>query len=83
MGYGDGDEITTIDFGGDSQHKYITSYFRKIFTISESDLNADQFMLEFLKDDGAIVYLNGNEIVRSNMADEETTSKTTALSVDK
>ena len=79
LGYGDGDEITRIGYGGDPLNKNMTTYFRKSFSISESDLDADQLIVELLKDDGAIVYLNGTEIVRANMPYGVTTSQTQAL----
>lgn len=67
LGYGDGDESTTVGFGGDSQNKFITTYFRKVFTLTAEDLKAGQFAIGLLKDDGAVVYLNGTEIARANM----------------
>ena len=80
LGYGDGDEVTTIEYGSDAYNKHITTYFRKTFSLSESDLDAEHFMVEMSKDDGAIVYLNGTEIVRANMPYGMTSSQTTALS---
>ncbi len=79
LGYGDDDETTTISYGSNSDQKHITTYFRKSFSLSESDLEADQFILELVKDDGAIIYLNGREIVRSNMSYDAATSQTLAL----
>src|SRR3954466_13602726 len=35
LGFGDGDETTTIGFGPDPNNKYITTYFRKRFTVSD------------------------------------------------
>ncbi len=66
LGYGDGDESTTVSFGPSSTNKYITTYFRRTFTVaSPSALSSVE--LGLLRDDGAVVYLNGTEIVRSNM----------------
>lgn len=64
FGYGDGDETTTVGFGGNTSARYITTYFRKKF-----DLTAlpEVVKLNLLRDDGAVVYLNNKEIVRSNM----------------
>lgn len=42
-----------------------TIYFRRAFTPSSVDF--DQLRLELRRDDGAVVYLNGAEIMRSNM----------------
>ena len=79
LGYGDGDENTEVAFGGDNQNRFITTYFRKSFMITEAELNADLLVLELMKDDGAVVYLNGQEIVRANMGYGEITPNTTAL----
>jgi hypothetical protein len=66
LGYGDGGEKTVISFGGDPNITYITSYFRKNFTFSNIQ-NVIGFTLLLKCDDGAVVYLNGNEIQRYNM----------------
>ena len=65
LGYGDGDEATVVSFGPDQFSKYITTYFRHRFDlpgVAEGDLT-----LRLLRDDGAIVYINGVEVFRSNM----------------
>ena len=77
LGYGEGDEATVISYGPDPNQKYITSYFRKTFTISDIE-NINKLTLELLRDDGAIVYLNGNEVVRSNMPGGEISYNTLA-----
>jgi hypothetical protein len=66
LGYGELDENTRINYGS-SSNRYITTYFRKTFTVTQAEKNANQFLLKLLKDDGAIVYLNGEEIIRTNM----------------
>lgn len=66
LGYGDGDESTTLSFGGDPDNKHITYYFRKTFTVEDPSA-FDQLNLRLLRDDGAVVYLNGTEISRTNM----------------
>ena len=66
LGYGDGDEATVVGYGGNSAAKYITTYFRRTFSVS----NPSQFStltLRLLRDDGAMVYVNGVEVFRSNM----------------
>ncbi len=65
LGYGDGNETTTVGFGGDANNKYPTTYFRKSFENTDASVYALKVGLR--RDDGAIVYLNGNEIVRDNM----------------
>lgn len=66
LGYGDNDEATVVSYGGDSQNKHVTTYFRKRFTVIHPELY-NTVTLNLLRDDGAVVYLNGTEIVRSNM----------------
>lgn len=66
LGYGDGDENTTVSYGPSSSSKYITTWFRKTFFVADPTLFSS-LNLELLKDDGAIVYINGVEVVRSNM----------------
>jgi hypothetical protein len=64
LGYGDGDEATVVSYGPNINSKYITTYFRITFT---NDANLTNVTLNLLRDDGAVIYLNGVEILRSNM----------------
>ncbi len=66
LGYGDGDEVTELSFGPDENSKFTTTYFRHRFTIPAGMEIADA-RLELLRDDGAVVYLDGEEIVRQNL----------------
>ena len=66
LGYGDSNERTTLDFGPDPENKTPTYYFRKVFAASDVE-SIDSITLNLLRDDGAIVYLNGQEVARSNM----------------
>jgi len=66
LGYGEGDESTEIAFGGDPDRKYITTYFRRLFTVREA-AGITGLSLWLLRDDGALVYLNGSEVLRSNL----------------
>ena len=68
LGYGDG-EATTIGFGSDADNKNITTYFRTTFDVAADDFSSNYLAatLHLLRDDGAVVYLNGTEITRSNM----------------
>src|SRR5258707_9221981 len=66
FGYGEGDEATILNFGPDPDTKYITTYFRRFFNVTNAaDFN--QLALGILRDDGVVVYLNGVEIYRNNM----------------
>ncbi|MFA9390595.1 MAG: CotH kinase family protein [Prolixibacteraceae bacterium] len=67
LGYGDNDESTTISFGPSSNNKYITTYFRKTFEITDDLSLLTSLSGSLLRDDGAVVYLNGTEVFRSNM----------------
>ncbi len=66
LGYGDSDEATALDFGGDPDNKIITYYFRKVVDVPDASIY-DGLTMELLADDGAVVYLNGEEIARKNM----------------
>ena len=66
LGYGDGDEATTLTFGPDANNKFITSYFRRAFNVTDASL-FNNLTLRLLRDDGAVVYLNGVEVWRTNM----------------
>ncbi|MEJ2052722.1 MAG: CotH kinase family protein [Calditrichaceae bacterium] len=66
LGYGDGDESTVISYGANAQDKYITSYYRHTFEVNDPSV-INELTLKLVRDDGAVVYLNGNEVVRSNM----------------
>lgn len=80
FGYGDSDEATIISYGPVSTNKYITSYFRKTFPVTDvSALTA--LTVGLLRDDGAVVYLNGTEIFRSNLPGGGINYQTVASSV--
>jgi hypothetical protein len=66
LGYGDGDEATVVRFGPEPQHKQITTYFRQSFKVADSSSRSN-LVMRLLRDDGAIVYLNGTEVFRSNL----------------
>ena len=65
LGYGD-TQRTEVSFGGNSNDKHITTYFRKQFDVADKSAY-ETLQLRLQRDDGAVVYLNGQEIVRSNM----------------
>lgn len=59
---------TTISFGNNESDKHITSYFRKEFTIANtSEITAAE--IGIVRDDGAVVYINGTEVQRINFDD--------------
>ncbi|HEY2952487.1 MAG TPA: Ig-like domain-containing protein, partial [Verrucomicrobiae bacterium] len=65
LGFGDGDEATVVN-GGPSTNRFVTTYFRRAFPVS-STAAFTSLSLRVLRDDGAVVYLNGVEVFRSNM----------------
>jgi hypothetical protein len=79
LGYGDGDEATVVSYGANANKKYITTYFRKTISVPDPQAAAS-LSLNLLRDDGAVVYLNGTEIYRSNMPDGEIAYDTEAAS---
>lgn len=66
FGYGDGDETTVVRWGPSTTNKYITTYFRTSIDIADPSRLSDVY-LNLVADDGAVVYLNGSEVVRDNM----------------
>ncbi len=66
LGYGDGDEATVVSYGTEATNKFITTYFRRLFVVPDPS----PFLaaaLDIVRDDGAVAYLNGTEILRDNM----------------
>ncbi|MGI8604360.1 MAG: Ig-like domain-containing protein [Verrucomicrobiales bacterium] len=76
LGYDDGDEATTIP-GGPATNRYLTSYFRRSFNIDDPK-SAQRLFARLVRDDGAVVYLNGTEVIRSNMGPGAVTYSTLA-----
>jgi hypothetical protein len=79
LGYGDGDETTVVSFGTNSNNKHATTWFRRTFTVSEPSAFS-QLTLNLIRDDGAVIYINGTEVARTNMPAGAITSLSTALS---
>lgn len=66
LGYGDGDEVTRVRYGLDYTNKFPTTYFRRTFNVDDPSAFA-AVTLSLLRDDGAVVYVNGTEVFRTNM----------------
>ena len=79
LGYGDGDEATVVRFGPNASTKYTTTYFRKAIPVDNPALFTS-LLINLLRDDGAVVYLNGVELARSNMPTGTVSSSTRAPS---
>ena len=72
MGYGDDTEnpprpeATVVGYGPDPGNKYITTYFRHNFVVKNA-ASYTNLVLDVMRDDGAVVYLNGVEAARFHM----------------
>lgn len=66
FGYGNGDERTLIDYGGNVTAKPITTFFRKSFNISNASKFAF-FKVRVYLDDAMVVYINGKQVGLYNM----------------
>ena len=77
LGYGVGGEATVVSYGPNANNKYIATHFRHAF---EADAlgGAVDATLQLKRDDGAVVYLNGTEILRVNMPTGPITHQTQA-----
>jgi Bacterial Ig domain len=80
LGFGDGDEVTLINRTNAAGGTNITSYFRHRFQPGDAAVLTN-LVLRVLRDDGAIVYLNGIEVFRSNMPTGAIDYLTTAVDV--
>ncbi|HEY6228870.1 MAG TPA: lamin tail domain-containing protein, partial [Verrucomicrobiae bacterium] len=66
FGYGEGDEATVIAFGSDANNKWVSSYYRRAFSVANKS-SITNLLLRLKRDDGAIVYINGFEVCRSSI----------------
>jgi hypothetical protein len=70
LGYGDASdsrpEATVVGYGPNANNKYPTTYFRHRFTVP-ANVVITNLEYRLLRDDGAVVWLNGREQFRSNM----------------
>jgi chitodextrinase len=72
LGFGDGGESTALVPGA------MTYYFRKTVAVPASEVVVDA-RLRLLRDDGAVVYVNGQEAYRTNMPAGPVSATTQAL----
>ncbi len=78
FGYGEGDEATTVSFGPNPARHFITTWFRQRFDVA-SRAGVRRVILRLLRDDGAVVWINGREVHRSNMPTGPISGETRAL----
>ena len=77
LGYGDAHQVTVLDYGPNPNDKALAYYFRSTVEIVDVD-DIVEASLGVLRDDGVIVYLNGVEVLRNNMAKGAVTPETLA-----
>jgi hypothetical protein len=65
LGYGLTGIVTTIDSG--TSRKRISSYYRRTVNVALGRSATGTASLDLYVDDGAVVYLNGVEVLRWNM----------------
>ncbi len=64
---------SVISYGPDSQNKFPTTYFRTEFEIEDLSKIGKQGQINFGIDDSVILYLNGHEIGRHNLPEDDIT----------
>ncbi len=75
FGYGNVGETTHLEYGPNPDQKYITTYFRKDFSV-DNPKQVQALKLELITRDGAVVYLNGAMIAHPNMPDRRIRNNT-------
>ena len=78
FGYGDGDEDTVTNAVDAAGETVLTTYFRHEFDFADSSVY-DGFIMWMLRDDGAVTYLNGVEVGRTNMPEGAVTYETLSI----
>jgi lysophospholipase L1-like esterase len=78
FGYSDLDIISQISFGTDAANKFMTTYFRRSFVIPWN-LGVTNLNFRTARADGAAVWLNGQELFRTNLPSGPLTYTNTAL----
>jgi hypothetical protein len=77
LGFGDGDEATTVSRTNSAGNTNITYYFRHAFDVA-NPAAVSSLVVRVLRDDGCVVYLNGVEVFRDNMPNGPVTADTLA-----
>lgn len=81
LGFGEEDETTVLrqanEFTGTN---IVTYYFRRTFTVANPSA-ISTLSLRLLRDDGAVVYLNGTEVFRNNLPSGQIHPSTFAVAV--
>lgn len=78
LGYGDEGLLTTLGYGPDPNAKFMTTWFRVRFTVTDL-AGITSASLGLRRDDGAAAYLNGKELLRANLPEGQLSGSTAAL----
>lgn len=78
LGWGNNGEATIVRSNRTDGSRMATTYFRKLFVISNS-APFSNYVAALVRDDGGVVYVNGTEVFRSNMPTGAVVSTTLAL----
>jgi hypothetical protein len=77
FGYGGDGEVTTVSYGTNTNNRHLTTWFRHAF-VAPDPAAFGNLRLRLLRDDGAVVHLNGSEVFRSNIGTGAVTATTLA-----
>lgn len=77
LGWGANGEVTLVRSNRADNSRIITTYFRKAFVLSNT-APFSNYVVNVVRDDGAVVYVNGSEVFRSNMPTGAVSSATLA-----
>ena len=80
LGYNVGGVTTTVGYGTNSTNKYITTYFRHEFVVP-GGISYTSLSVRLNRADGAVVWLNGQELYRVNLPAGPITYETQATTV--
>jgi serine/threonine protein kinase/formylglycine-generating enzyme required for sulfatase activity len=75
--HGEEPRATLLSYGEDPQTKPLAVYFRRVFEVGDT-VEVEALALRLIADDGAVVYLNGKEVLRVRMPDGEPSFSTEA-----
>jgi len=77
LGFGEGNEATVVRYGTNIASQNITTYFRHAFPVANA-WAVTNLQVALLRKDGGAVYLNGVEVLRSNLTNNPITSTSLA-----
>ena len=80
LGYDIVGVTTTVGYGTNSTNKYITTYFRNTFVVPDG-VSYTNLSVRLNRADGAVVWLNGQELYRVNLPAGPITNQTLATTL--